>query len=141
MTDFEFPGTISHMSLGVKDVAKAAAFYDAVLATLGVTRIMAVDGAIAYGRAYPDFWINLPLDNKPATIGNGSHVAFAARTQAEVDAFYAEALKQGATDEGAPGPRPDYGEPYYGAFVRDLDGHKIEATHWDMELARKLGMA
>ena len=140
MSDSEYPSTISHMSLGVDDLARAGAFYDAVLATVGVTRIMVVDGAIAYGRAFPEFWINLPLDEKPTTVGNGTHVAFQARSTAEVHAFHAEALKQGASDDGGPGPRPQYGEPYYGAFVRDLDGHKIEATYWDFELARKLGL-
>ena len=58
----------------------------------------------------------------------------------EVDAVHREGLAAGAEDAGAPGPRPDYGEPYYGAFLRDPDGHKIEATFWDLELARKLGM-
>ena len=61
--------------------------------------------------------------------------------KAEVDLFFKEALAAGATADGDPGHRHDYGEPYYGCFVRDPDGHKIEATYWDMELARKLGMA
>jgi len=55
-----------------------------------------------------------------------------------VDAFHRAALNAGATDEGAPGPREEYGEPYYGCFVRDLDGHKIEAAFWDVELMRQL---
>ena len=57
-----------------------------------------------------------------------------------VHAFYEAAIAEGASDEGSPGPRPDYGEPYYGCFVRDLDGHKIEAAYWDIALAKKLGI-
>jgi hypothetical protein len=58
-----------------------------------------------------------------------------------VDAFHAAGVAAGATDDGAPGPRADYGAPYYGCFLRDPDGHKIEATFWDVDVARRLGMA
>ena len=68
------------------------------------------------------------------------HFGFIAASRQEVKDFHAAALANGATDDGAPGPRSEYGEPYYGCFVRDLDGHKIEATFWDIELAKKLGM-
>jgi catechol 2,3-dioxygenase-like lactoylglutathione lyase family enzyme len=60
------------------------------------------------------------------------------RDEDAVRAFHQTALAAGATDEGAPGPRPEYGEPYYGCFVRDLDGHKIEAAYWNLDLAQKL---
>ena len=140
MTDEPFPSILSHVSLGVNDFPKAAAFYDAVLATLGIVRIMQHGEALAYGRAFPEFWIQTPFDEKTATVGNGTHIAFFARNTAEVDAFHAEAIKQGAVDDGPPGPRPQYGEPYYGAFVRDPEGHKVEACFWDIELAQKLGM-
>jgi len=91
-------------------------------------------GAIAYGKQLPEFWINTPIDGQPATVGNGTHVGFIAPSKEAVHAFYEAALAAGAQDEGPPGPRPDYGEPYYGCFVRDPDGHKIEATYWDMDL-------
>ena len=75
-----------------------------------------------------------PIPNfgyKPrTTAANGTHSAFFAQSRAEVDAFYAAALAAGAQDDGAPGPRPHYGKEYYGCFVRDLDGHKIEAMAW-----------
>lgn len=74
--------------------------------------------------------IQAPCDGKPAETANGVHVAFYAATTDEVDAFYRAALAAGAKDEGAPGKRPHYGEQYYGCFVRDLDGHKIEAMAW-----------
>ncbi|MDH3472210.1 MAG: VOC family protein [Rhodospirillales bacterium] len=119
---------ISHLSLGTNDLERAAAFYDAVLPTLGYKRVLTRDDCVAYGDRYPAFWIVRPLDeSRPAAPGNGTHVAFHARTRDMVHAFHAAALKAGARDNGAPGPRPEYGELYYGAFVIDPDGHKIEA--------------
>lgn len=126
------PSILSHISLGTNRFEKAAAFYDQVLAPLGCQRIMAHPGAIAWGREYPEFWLQTPIDGAPATVGNGTHVGFFANDRAAVDAFHRAALAAGASDEGAPGPRADYGEAYYGCFVRDLDGHKIEAAYWDM---------
>ncbi|MEO1198265.1 MAG: VOC family protein [Pseudomonadota bacterium] len=126
------PSALSHISIGTNDCARAAAFYDAVLAPLGIARIMEEgDFAVAYGRHFPEFWVVTPLDERPATVGNGSHVGFLARSSAEVDAFWQAARAAGARPDGAPGPRPQYGAAYYGCFVRDLDGHKIEATFWD----------
>ncbi len=134
------PSCLSHVSIGTDDFERATAFYDRVLGTLGIGRIMEHPGAVAYGKVYPEFWVQRPLDGAPASAGNGSHVGFFATSKAEVEAFHREGVAAGAADEGAPGPRPEYGEPYYGAFLRDPDGHKIEATFWDQELARKLGM-
>lgn len=129
------PSIISHLSVGTDDVERSAAFYDAVLPCLGCRRVMEHAGAVAYGKEYPEFWVQRPFDNKPASVGNGMHVAFLAENQAQVNAFYEAALKAGARDEGPPGPRPHYGEPYYACFVRDPDGHKIEAMFWDTTLA------
>lgn len=121
---------LSHVSVGSNRFEQAVAFYDAVLATLGAQQLLAHDGAVAWGRQVPEFWVHTPIDGQPATLGNGTHVGFLAASRAEVDAFHAAALAAGARDEGAPGPRPHYGEPYYGCFVRDLDGHKVEAMCW-----------
>ena len=121
------PSVISHVSLGTNDYPRAKAFYDAVLATLQIRCVMDFPGAAGYGRAFPEFWVQTPHDGGPAGVGNGVHVAFLANSVEEVHAFHAQALALGATDDGAPGPRPDYGPDYYAAFVRDLDGHKIEA--------------
>jgi len=135
------PSCLSHVSIGVNDFARAVAFYDAVLAPLGVKRVIEHEDAVAYGRVFPEFWVNSPLDeSKPAAPGNGIHFAFFATSKAEVDAFYAAGLKAGAEDGGAPGPRPIYGEPYYGAFLYDPEGHKIEATFWDQAMAERLGI-
>ena len=121
------PSVISHVSLGTNDYPRAKAFYDAVLATLQIRCVMDFPGAAGYGRAFPEFWVQTPHDGGRAGVGNGVHVAFLANSVEEVHAFHAQALALGATDDGAPGPRPDYGPDYYAAFVRDLDGHKIEA--------------
>ena len=119
------PSILSHISLGSNRFDEAVAFYDQVLATLGCKRILEHPGAVAWGREYPEFWVQRPFDGGTASVGNGTHVGFFAADQAAVDAFHRAAIAAGAVDEGAPGPRPEYGEPYYGCFVRDLDGHKI----------------
>jgi catechol 2,3-dioxygenase-like lactoylglutathione lyase family enzyme len=134
------PSILSHVSVGTNDFEKAKKFYQTVLATLGCRIIMEHPGAIAFGREYPEFWVGTPVDGKKANVGNGSHFGFYAASKAEVDRFYAAAVANGASPDGEPGGREEYGAPYYGCFVRDLDGHKIEATFWDEALAKKLGM-
>ena len=130
----ENPSILSHVSLGTNQFAQAVAFYDQVLAPLNIGRILDLSEhqAVAYGRAYPEFWIQSPINGQPAQTANGTHVAFLAETPAQVDAFYAAAIAAGATDDGAPGGRPHYSPEYYGCFVRDLDGHKIEAMAWNV---------
>jgi len=118
---------LSHVSLGTNDYARAKPFYDAVLATLQIPCAMDFPGAAGYGRKFPEFWIQAPHDGAKASVGNGVHVSFLANAKEEVDAFHAKALSLGAQDEGAPGLRPEYDKNYYAAFVRDLDGNKIEA--------------
>lgn len=141
MTDeTQNPSILSHVSIGVDDFDQAIKFYDAVLGAMGIRKIMSHPGATAYGREYPEFWVQTPGDEKPASVGNGTHFGFVARSKDEVHAFWDAAIANGASPDGEPGPRPHYGEPYYGCFVRDLDGHKIEATYWDFELMQKLGM-
>lgn len=132
------PSILSHISIGTNNFERAVAFYDRLLPTLGCQRIMEHPGAVAYGKQYPEFWVQTPIDGQPATIGNGTHIGFIAPTKEAVHAFYEAALAAGGIDEGAPGPRPDYGDPYYGCFVRDLDGHKIEASYWDTQLIQEL---
>lgn len=139
MTDQpENPSIMSHVSIGVVDFDRAVAFYDAVLGAMGIRKVVEFDTAVAYGREYPEFWVHPPEDGLPASVGNGTHFAFLARSKDEVHAFWDAAIASGAKPDGDPGPRPHYGDPYYGCFVRDLDGHKIEANYWDMELMHKL---
>ena len=121
---------IDHVSVGVRDLARARDFYDVVLSSLGFRRVWQVEGGYGYGGEdeRPHFWINTPLDERSAaSAANGSHIAFTARDRAAVDKFYQAALAAGATDNGAPGLR-DYTPTYYAAFVRDPDGHAIEAV-------------
>ncbi len=118
---------LSHVSLGTNDFPRAKAFYDAVLATIGVPCVMQSPHSAGYGRKYPDFWIQQPYDGKPATVGNGVHVCFFTETKEQVHAFHAKALELGGTDDGPPGYRKEYHEHYYAAFVRDPEGNKIEA--------------
>lgn len=125
------PSIISHVSIGTNAFERAVAFYDQTLAALGCKRVMEHPGAVAYGRQFPEFWVQSPIDGQAASTGNGSHVGFVAQSREAVDAFYRAALAAGASNAGEPGPRPHYGAPYYGCFVHDLDGHKIEATFWD----------
>ena len=125
---------LHHVSIGVADVERAARFYDAVLSKLGFKRVMEVmPYGIAYGLKMPQFWVQLPHDQGSCSSGNGIHIAFEARSRGAVNAFHAAALSAGGRDDGAPGPRPEYTTNYYGAFVRDLDGNKIEAVFLPME--------
>jgi catechol 2,3-dioxygenase-like lactoylglutathione lyase family enzyme len=126
------PSIMSHVSVGTNDYPRAKAFYDAVLATLQIGIVMEHAGmAVAYGRAFPEFWVGLPHDGGKAAVGNVSHFGFLATSREQVDAFHAKALQMGGQSDGAPGTRDLYGPQYDGAFVRDLDGHKIEAMFWD----------
>jgi catechol 2,3-dioxygenase-like lactoylglutathione lyase family enzyme len=99
------PSIISHVSIGTNDFAAAVKFYDRVLASVGARRVMEHPGAVAYGKAYPEFWVQTPIDGKPAQVGNGTHIGFVAASKQAVDEFYRAALAAGATDDGAPGIR------------------------------------
>jgi catechol 2,3-dioxygenase-like lactoylglutathione lyase family enzyme len=122
---------IDHIGLGVSSMERAKAFYLKALNPLGIGVVAEVTaeqtGAEAHAGFGKDnkafFWIG--TGNKPR---GGAHVAFTARTRAEVDAFHRAALAAGGRDNGAPGPRPHYHEHYYGAFVLDPDGNNIEAV-------------
>ena len=78
--------------------------------------------------AQPWFWVTKPYDGNAASVGNGTHVAFLAPSREAVRRFYDVALALGGQDEGAPGLRPQYSETYYGTYVRDPDGNKIQAV-------------
>jgi len=121
---------IDHITFGVSDFARSTAFYDQAFAPLGVRRLFDVpvehvDGVkvTGYGDDRPWFW----LAEQDATTGL-LHVAFRANSRAGVDAFHAAALRAGGIDNGAPGLRAHYHAHYYAAFVRDPDGHNIEAV-------------
>ncbi|EIZ1411982.1 VOC family protein [Vibrio vulnificus] len=118
---------LNHVSVGVSNVASAVAFYDSVLSALSVRRSHYIENvAAAYGENF-EFWVGCPCENG-ASSGNGTHIAFNAPSKEAVDLFYATALELGGSCAGKPGLRPEYGETYYAAFVRDADGNKVEAV-------------
>lgn len=119
---------LHHISLGVADLKRAGAFYDAALAALGYRRVWDDATAIGYGLEDGEDKLCLKLKARTHAPGPGFHLAFAAPSRQAVDAFHAAALANGGTDNGAPGLRPHYGPSYYAAFVIDPDGHAIEAV-------------
>ena len=121
---------IDHLSIGVADFERAGLFYDAVLAPLGYVRLFGNARGIGWGVAgeKDEAFAILASGAEARAPGLGCHLAFRAPTREAVDAFHAAAIAMGAIDEGAPGERPHYGERYYAAFVRDLDGYRIEAV-------------
>lgn len=122
---------IDHTGLQVTDPKKSRAFYEAALAPLGYEVLKEIPtehtgGKVVFGmgvKPKPDFWVAEGEPNEPRI-----HIAFRAESRAHVDAFYRAAMANGGTDNGPPGLRPHYHAGYYGAFVRDPDGHNIEAV-------------
>lgn len=123
---------IDHLSLGVADLGRSRAFYDAALAPLGYRRLFDVTDASGYGAVLPEplreqalpFWIGQDADR----VGLSGHVCFKAARRSAVDAFHNAALAAGGRDNGKPGLRPIYHPSYYAAFIVDPDGHRIEAV-------------
>lgn len=121
-----------YATLGARDAAASNAFYDAVLATVG----WSAHGDFPGWRGYSEggtgdgfiLWICAPFDGAPASAGNGTMIAFPARSPAAVDAFYEAAMAHGGKDEGGPGPRPHYTPTWYATYVRDPSGNKIAAV-------------
>ncbi len=119
---------LSHLTLGVNNVADAIAFYDAVLGELGIKRERSGVGYAGWGREGDGgFYVTRPFDRTAASAGNGVSVSFLAPSRAAVDRFWCKAVELGGKDEGEPGLRPHYHASYYAAYVRDLDGNKIAA--------------
>ncbi len=121
----------SHLTVGYTDFERARAFYDAIMSVLGHPVLFVFDeqGLVAYGDAAgPKLFVVPPFDGNPARPANGMHAAFLAESREVVDAFHAAALAHGGSDEGEPGLRPHYHPNYYGAYVRDPDGNKLQAV-------------
>ena len=119
---------LHHLSLGVRDLASSARFYDAILAPLGYRRVFEDDTAVGYGLVDGEDLLCLKLRDDAAAPGPGFHLAFSAPSPAAAHAFHEAALHTGGHDNGAAGPRPEYGDAYYAAFVVDPDGHRLEAV-------------
>ena len=119
---------IDHVSVGVADLERAARFYEAALAALGLSRLVTRTATVGFGKAYPEFWINFRATMSKVPHESGTHICLRARTVAEVDAFHAAALGAGGSSDGPPGLRPHDRVKYYAAFVLDPDGNRIEAV-------------
>ena len=115
---------IGYVTLGTNDLARAVAFYDAVLAEVGAQRFIAKEGFAYWGkrRGLGMLAVYTPNDGRPATVGNGVMVALPVRSRDRVQQVHRTALSLGAPDEGTPGPR---GDNFYGAYFRDPDGNKL----------------
>jgi catechol 2,3-dioxygenase-like lactoylglutathione lyase family enzyme len=119
----------SHITLGTDDLERARRFYEPVMATLVIEQPFTLPGMLVFGDLTGEkLFIMKPFDGKAASQGNGQHAAFLAPSRPAVDAFHAAALANGGTDEGPPGLRPHYHAQYYGAYVRDPDGNKLQAV-------------
>ena len=119
---------IDHISVGVSDLDRSARFYEATLAPLGLSRLVTRPATVGFGKAYPEFWINLRAGMTEVAPESGVHICLRARAAVDVDAFHAAALAAGGHSDGAPGLRPHDRVKYYAAFITDPDGNRIEAV-------------
>ncbi len=126
----------SHIQLGARDLPRMIAFYEPVLACLGLIRVPETDdqgpagaGWQLPGSDWPQFYVQLPFNGHTASAGNGTQVSFAARSPQAVDEAWRIAQCHGGSDEGAPGPRPQYGTGFYAAYCRDPEGNKLCFVH------------
>ncbi len=119
---------IDHVSLAVSDLPRAVAFYERVLAPLGLTKLVTRERMVGFGKTYPEIWINLRDGMARLPADSGTHIALRAKTTVEIDAFHAAAVAAGAVSESAPSLRPHDRVRYYAAFVVDPDGNRIEAV-------------
>jgi catechol 2,3-dioxygenase-like lactoylglutathione lyase family enzyme len=121
---------IDHLSIAVSDLARSAAFYAAILAPLEQTRLVERPNTIGFGKRYPEIWLNARPAMAPIATATGAHIALRAPTAEAVSAFHAAALAEGGTCDGPPGPRQAAMTTYFGAFILDPDGNRIEAVHF-----------
>ncbi|MGD9839522.1 MAG: VOC family protein [Afipia sp.] len=119
---------IDHVSVGVADLERAARFYEAAFAPLGLTRLVTRPATVGFGKTYPEFWINLRAGMAKVPPESGTHICLRAKTTEEIVAFYLAALRAGGTDDGPPGIRPHDRVKYFAAFVADPDGNRIEVV-------------
>jgi catechol 2,3-dioxygenase-like lactoylglutathione lyase family enzyme len=124
---------LDHVSVAVRDLRASAEVYDRVLGALGLRRLVRRPATIGYGKKYPEFWLNARPGLVPLPAETGTHICLRAADEAAVHAFHLHATEVGAIeagwkDAGAPGPRQGEMTMYYGAFVQDPDGNKLEAA-------------
>jgi len=117
---------IDHASLAVRDLRRSAHLYELILEPLGFRRLVELPGRVGFGSRYPQLWLNERPAMDPIATDTGAHLCLRARSIDAVDAFYGRAIAEGARDDGPPGLRPATMVTYYGAFIRDFDGNRIE---------------
>ncbi len=119
---------IDHVSIAVSDLQRSAAFYRAILEPLGLTCLVERLHTIGFGKKYPEFWLNARRTMASAPDDVGAHICLRAPDRAAVEAFHRTALLCGGRDDGTPSDRDGEMTVYFGAFIRDPDGNKIEAV-------------
>jgi catechol 2,3-dioxygenase-like lactoylglutathione lyase family enzyme len=119
---------IDHVSIAVCELDRATRFYEAVLGTLGYAKREVRPQTVAFGKRYSEFWLNHRPAMTPVATDSGTHICLRAASTAAVDHFHAAAIAAGGTSDGAPGLRPQHGDGYYAACVRDPDGNRIETV-------------
>jgi len=128
---------LSHVILGTNDVAKAVEFYDGVLGAIGIQRRFLDESGAGYGKhdeiGIDTFWLTKPIDGRPATVGNGTNVAFVAPSREAVRNFHVKGIELGGTSEGEPGVREEAHPDFFAAYLCDLDGNKIVAVCHDRD--------
>ena len=117
---------IDHISIPVRDLETSAKFYQHVLEPLGYKRLVDDAATVGFGFKYPEFWLNARSAMQPIEAHTGAHVCLRAKTIEAVNSFHERAIGCGGTDDGRPGPRQGAMVVYYGAFIRDPDGNRIE---------------
>lgn len=133
---------IDHISIAVSDIARSAAFYEAVLGPLGLAKLVEfAPSRIGFGKKYPEFWLNAREDLKPQPETTGIHICLRAPSEDAVRQFHAAALTHGGQTAGDPGPRQAAFTTYFGAFIFDPDGNKIEAVYFAQKLGETAGAA
>ena len=118
---------IDHVSITVRDLARATTLYVQLLAPLGLIQLVTRDGTAGFGKRYPEFWLNA-RSAAPVDANTGAHICLRAPDEAAVRAFHAAALAGGCASDRAPGPYDGAQTPYFAAFIRDPDGNRIEAA-------------
>ncbi|MDQ8730123.1 VOC family protein [Bradyrhizobium sp. LHD-71] len=121
---------IDHVSIPVSDLARSAALYERLLAHLDLTRLVDRPATVGFGKRYPEFWLNLRTNLLRAPADTGTHICLRAPTETAVRSFFDDALALGCTSAGDPGPRQAAMTTYFGAFIFDFDGNKIEAVNF-----------
>jgi catechol 2,3-dioxygenase-like lactoylglutathione lyase family enzyme len=119
---------IDHVSLGVSDLGASRRFYVEVLGAIGLRLLADRAETVGFGKTYPEFWLNARPGMPRVSVDSGTHVCLRVPSMDAVAVFYATALAAGARGEGPPGPRPQYHDTYYAAFIRDPDGNRIEVV-------------